>query len=90
MAGATKIERPPNTDSALPDTSNTPNFATKHYTVGEIASLWGLSDDAVRKIFLKEPGVLVLGNVTLGQGKRRYRTLRIPGQIVERVHKNLT
>lgn len=91
MASATKIERSSNADKcAFPDTSDKPSFATKHYTVGEIASLWSLSDDAVRKIFEKEPGVWVLGNATPGGGKRRYRTLRIPAQIVERVHRRLT
>jgi hypothetical protein len=91
MTGAAKIDRSPSADRCTsPDNRTTPNFAERHYTVKEIASLLNLSDDAVRKIFEEEPGVLVLGNATPGRGKRRYRTLRIPEKIVERVHRRLT
>ena len=91
MAIAIKVEQSPNAGKcAFPDASNTGNFAAKHYTVKEIASLWSFSDDAVRKIFEKEPGVLVLGNAVPRRGKRSYKTLRIPEHVVRRVHKRLT
>jgi hypothetical protein len=91
MASAAKIEPSPTADSsAFHDATNTPNFAAKHYTVTEIASLWRLSDDAVRKIFEKEPGVLIIGGHSSYGRKRQYRTLRIPEFVVERVHRRLS
>jgi hypothetical protein len=66
----------------------TPTFAERHYSVAEVAAMWSLSQDAVRKIFQAEPGVLVLG----GHGsphKRRYTTLRIPESVLQRVHRRL-
>jgi hypothetical protein len=66
-----------------------PDFGVKHYTPAEIAELWNLSADTVRKLFENEPGVLVLGN-DKQRRQRRYRTLRIPEDVLERVHKRLT
>lgn len=60
--------------------------AERHYTVGEIASRWNLSEDAVRRLFCNEPGVLALGNSSAGRRKRRYVTLRIPQSVLDRVH----
>ena len=65
-----------------------PEFAVRHYTIAEIATLWALSDDAVRKIFEKEPGVLIIAEQK--SRKRRYTTLRIPQFVVERVHRRLS
>lgn len=56
-----------------------------HYTVAEIALLWNLSKDAVRRIFHNEPGVLVLRGRGLSR-KRSYSTMRIPQSVLERVH----
>jgi hypothetical protein len=61
-------------------------FDERHYSVAEIASMWNLSKDAVRRIFESEPGVLVLGDTSPRRRKRPYRTLRIPQSVVERVH----
>jgi hypothetical protein len=60
-------------------------FAERHYTVAEIAAMWNLSKDAVRRIFQNEPGVLVLGSHSSAR-KRRYTTLRVPQSTMERVH----
>jgi hypothetical protein len=62
----------------------------RHYTPAEIAELWHLSAEEVRKIFGNEPGVLVIGNVKPHYGRRRYATLRIPEHVVERVHRRLS
>jgi hypothetical protein len=64
-------------------------FAERHYSVAEIAQMWSLSQDFVRRLFEREPGVLVLGQERTRYGKRRYRTLRIPKSVVERVHRRL-
>jgi hypothetical protein len=91
MASATRIERSRSIDgSTFSAVNDTPSFAVKHYSVAEIATLWGLSDDAVRKIFGKEPGVLVIGDEKPHGHKRRYSTLRIPEFVVERVHRRLS
>lgn len=75
----------------LPDSSNqAQQFAVRHYTVVEVGKMWNLSPDAVRKIFEKEPGVLVLGETQPRRGKRRYTTLRIPAYVLDRVHRRLS
>lgn len=74
--------------ASLPAPSGS-SFAERHYAVGEIAELWHLGPDAVRKLFQDEPGVLVLG----GQGaprKRRYTTLRVPESVLWRVYRRMT
>ncbi len=63
-------------------------FRERHYSAAEVAELWNLSPDAVRKIFEREPGVLVLGN-DRSRSKRGYHTLRIPQSVMERVHRRL-
>ena len=65
-------------------------FAERHYTVAEIAAMWRLSPDAVRRLFEREPGVLVLRQNEPRYAKRRYITLRIPASVVERVHRRLS
>ena len=60
-------------------------FQERHYSVPEVAEAWNLSRAVVRKLFEREPGVLVLGNDG-GRGKRGYHTLRIPESVMERVH----
>jgi hypothetical protein len=63
-------------------------FALRHYTVS--ATMWSLSDDAVRKIFEREPGVLVIGDSRPTIRKRRYTTLRIPEDVLARVHRRMS
>jgi hypothetical protein len=67
-----------------------PKFTTQHYTVGEIAALWKLSHATIRKLFAKEPDVLVIESQRPHYGRRRYSTLRIPEFVVERVHRRLS
>jgi hypothetical protein len=60
-----------------------------HYSVIEIARMWNLSEQIVRKIFEHEPGVLVI----TGKAKfsrRAYRTFRVPATVVRRKHKELS
>jgi len=66
-----------------------PSFAERHFTVAEIAAMWNLSPDSVRRIFEREPGVLALGGDGSTRHKGRYITLRIPESVVERVHRRL-
>jgi len=73
-------------------TSNSPATLTpaaleRHYTPDELAQLWTLSPDTIRRIFEREPGVLVLD---LAKGRRNYRTLRVPESVMQRVHRRMT
>jgi hypothetical protein len=65
-----------------------PGPAERHYAPGEIAELWHLDVETVRRIFLREPGILVL-QAPVKRGKRPYKTIRIPQSVLERVHKRL-
>lgn len=51
----------------------------------QIADLLQLSTDTVIRMFEKEPGVLVVGDAEGTRGKRRYRTLRVPESVLQRV-----
>lgn len=61
----------------------------RHFTPQEIADLWRVDENTVRRIFLDEPGVLRLGNLSK-RGKRSYVTLRIPATVLERVYRQRT
>jgi len=76
--------------SAQVEESGLPRYAARHYAVAEIAGMWNLSDDAVRKISEKEPGVLAIGDSRPTVRKRRYTTLRIPEDVLARVHRRLS
>jgi hypothetical protein len=60
----------------------------KHYSVQELAEIWNLSDDTIRRLFRDEPGVIRI-NATHGRQKRRYVVLRLPESVVMRVHERL-
>lgn len=60
-----------------------------HYTPDELGKIWGLSPDTVRRLFEREPGVLVIEHLK-ARKKRRYRTLRIPSSVAQRVHRRMT
>jgi hypothetical protein len=59
----------------------------RHFTIAQISKMWALSEDAVRRLFRREPGVLVFGDTNPRRRKRRYVTLRIPQSVLERVHR---
>ena len=68
--------------------ANAPAFAAKHYSPAEIADLWGLSVDTVRRLFANEPGVMQISNPR--RGRRNYATMRIPEMVAARVHRKLS
>ena len=62
----------------------TPVFSERHYTVDEVAEMWSLSRDSVRRIFLSEadvPKISRPGN----RYKRSCVTMRIPESVLNRV-----
>ena len=58
------------------------------YSVKELAFIWNLDAETVRRIFIKEPGVMIFRNQL--PGKRVYRLLRIPGHVAVRVARRVT
>ncbi|MGA2337781.1 MAG: hypothetical protein WBQ19_01130 [Terriglobales bacterium] len=54
------------------------------YTVAEVSALMGFSTSTIIKLFRDEPGVIVLTRPT-EMHKRRYRSLRIPRAVYQRV-----
>jgi transcriptional regulator GlxA family with amidase domain len=69
-------------ESQATRTSSLVGHGERHYSVSEVANLWALSRDSVRRLFRREPGVLAMGD--------RYVTLRIPESVLERVHRRLS
>jgi AraC-like DNA-binding protein len=57
----------------------------RHYTVPEVAELWGMSEKSVRRLFAEESGVLRWGTPETLR-KRGYCNLRIPESVLIRVH----
>jgi hypothetical protein len=57
----------------------------RHFTPEELGNLWKLSADTVRRLFEREPGVLVIERTKTHS--RRYRTLRVPESVALRVHR---
>jgi len=69
-------------------TQTTSTYLERHLTVADLASLWNLSEDTVRRLFVDEPGV-----VTIRRSRRRarvYRSIRIPESVARRFHERLT
>jgi transcriptional regulator GlxA family with amidase domain len=59
----------------------------RHFSVEELSTLWGMSDDFIRRLFLHEPGVMIFCRHR--PGRRVYRTLRIPESVALRVHERM-
>jgi hypothetical protein len=56
----------------------------KVYTPRELAELWQLSENSIRRLFQGQPGVFTLGSSN-PRRKRGYCTLRIPSAVALRV-----
>jgi hypothetical protein len=62
--------------------------AERHYAPYEVAALWHLDVETIRRLFQDESGVVVL-QAPARKGTRPYKTIRIPQSVLERVHKRL-
>jgi hypothetical protein len=60
----------------------------RHFTPEQLGEVWMLSPDTIRRLFEREPGVLVVARP--GKRARRYRTLRIPESVAARVHRRMS
>jgi hypothetical protein len=61
----------------------------RHYSVNELAVLWNLSKQTIRRLFQDEPDVVRIGEKDV-RHRRAYVTLRIPESVVRRVHQRLS
>jgi hypothetical protein len=57
----------------------------KHYTPQELAELWGVSANTVRRMFSGELGVLEFGSDETRWSRKR-KVMRIPASVVLRIH----
>ncbi len=57
----------------------------KHYRVGELATLWGLGRETIRKLVKDDPGVI---KIRLGP-KKSHTSYSIPESAAERIHTRL-
>jgi uncharacterized ubiquitin-like protein YukD len=60
----------------------------RHYTAREIADLWKVSDDTIRKLFENVHGVLKISQPPR-RGRRSYVSLRIPESVLLKRHAEL-
>ena len=60
-------------------------FEERHFTISELAEIWQFSKEFVRQLVQNEPGVTEW--VRQVPGKRRYRILRIPQSVAERLYR---
>jgi hypothetical protein len=60
----------------------------KHYTVFEVAEIWSVSYNTVKKLFENEPDVLRFGAEETRYGRKRV-SIRIPESVMIRVHKTV-
>jgi hypothetical protein len=60
----------------------------RHYTVSELSKLWFFSENTIRRLFSREPGVIKIARQPT-RVKRGYTSLRIPERIAQRVHQRL-
>jgi hypothetical protein len=61
----------------------------RHFSVREIAELWGLCENSLRALFKDEDGVVRIERPR-SRWKRGYSTLRIPLSVLERVHQRMS
>jgi hypothetical protein len=61
----------------------------RHFSIKEIAEIWGLCENSVRDIFKDEPGVVRIQRPK-SRYKRSYTTIRIPKSVLERVHRRMS
>ena len=81
------------TDENLAIASALPPSFPRHYSFPEIAAMWRMSQNTVRRLFCSEPGVVWISNPRISRGKRagrNYRTGRVPEPVLLRVYQRLT
>jgi hypothetical protein len=73
--------------STAESVSATGTFAEKHYSPKELSALWGLSTDAIRRLFSREEGTVLIPSRNPRRPLRaNYTTMLIPESVAKRVH----
>lgn len=57
----------------------------RHYSVQEVADMWNVSANTVRRTFSSEPGVIEFGSDETRWSRKR-KIMRIPHSVLVRVH----
>ena len=57
----------------------------KHYRIGDLARMWGLGRETIRKLIKDEPGVI---KVRLGR-KKAHTIYSVPESTAKRIHTRL-
>jgi hypothetical protein len=61
-------------------------FTEKHYRIAELAELWGIGRETVRKIVKDEPGV-----IQIRQGRKKvHTTYSVPESVARRIHSRMS
>jgi hypothetical protein len=61
------------------------SFAEKHYRTSDLAELWGLGRETVRKLVKDDPGV-----IKVRQGRKKvHTTYSVPESAAKRIHTRL-
>jgi hypothetical protein len=60
----------------------------RHFTIAELSKRWFFSENTIRRLFSREPGVVKIARPQ-ARSKRGYTSIRIPERIAERVHRRL-
>jgi hypothetical protein len=76
------------TDPEAPPKSVGLQALERHYTVAQLSKLWIFSESTIRRLFIKEPGVIKIAHQPT-RVRRGYTSLRIPERIAQRVHRRL-
>jgi hypothetical protein len=65
-----------------------PIATEQHFSVQEVAQMWNLSEDSVRRLFADEPGVLQISMPRLQKNRRHkpHVRLSIPLSVLTRLH----
>src|SRR5215831_1510303 len=67
------------------DGSKINSFEERHFTIHELSKMWHFSTEFVRQIVKDESGVSEW--VRQQPGRRRYRVLRVPQSVAERLYR---
>jgi hypothetical protein len=65
--------------------SSDTSFAEKHYRVSDLAELWGLGRETIRKLIMDDPGVIKIRQ----RRKKMHTTYSVPESAARRIHTRL-
>ncbi len=65
---------------------HTDTHTEKHYRIAELAALWAVGRETLRKIVMLEPGVI---KIRMGR-RKSHTTYSIPESVAQRIHNRLT